>query len=325
MYHPVMKVFPPVIFLLFIFRSIFSQEFAVADYRGEPNIKIEVIYEKRIGKGVETLKEAFVIEKEAISILKKMDDKEKIEGLTSDYKKMIKKFVNASELYHEGHLLIYTVFDENCEKFQIEMRKMNHYASGLNKAKYYERKGGRNLARAKSIRQILIEADKPEWLQYKMHELEKLAIRNKGRALQIYQDFPVEYNYGWDDDVTPEELARFFNNPIIKLPPEDIFNRKPKEERQEPEGGEIVFRVQIAAHTVMLTDEYIKTFYTGNDSILEKKEGKWYKYQIGGFDNYKSADRLRINCRVPRAFVVAYQGDEKFTIKEALAILQAVQ
>ncbi|MBA7528538.1 hypothetical protein ES705_20725 [subsurface metagenome] len=75
----------------------------------------------------------------------------------------------------------------------------------------------------------------------------------------------------------------------------------------------------------MLTDEYIKTFYTGNDSILEKKEGKWYKYQIGGFDNYKSADRLRINCRVPRAFVVAYQGDEKFTIKEALAILQAVQ
>ena len=108
---------------------------------------------------------------------------------------------------------------------------MNHYASGMNKAKYYEHKGERTMARANAIRDILKDADKPEWIQYKMHEafeLEKLAIRDKGRALQIYQDFPVEYNYGWDNDVTAEELARFFNNPVINLPPEEVFTEVAK-------------------------------------------------------------------------------------------------
>ncbi len=323
--HPVMKLFTSILAFTLFIPSLFSQDISVADYRGELNIKIELIDEKKIEKGVEILIEASKIEKEAIAILKKMDDTEITGGISSDYNKMLKKFIEASILYGEGHTLIYNVFNENCAKFQLEMKKMNHYASGLNKAKYYELKGERNLARATSIREFLLEADKPEWIQYKMHEalqLEKLSVRNKGRALQIYQDFPVEYNYGWENDVTPEELAKFFNNPLIKLPPEDVFKRKPVEERDIPEGGEVIFRVQIAAHTVTLTDQYIKTFYTGKDSVIEIHEGKWYKYQIGSFDNFKSADKLRMSCRVPRAFVVAYQEGRKLTIKEALAIIQ---
>jgi hypothetical protein len=317
-------IFHIAIFLLFTV-PVFSQNITVSDYRGELNIKIEVIDEKRIEKGVETLNEAILVEKEAIRMLKALDDTIIMLGESSDYKKMIRKFLDASELFGEGHFLIYSVFDENCEKFQIEMKKMNHYASGLNKAKYYERKGKRNIARAIDIREILPEADKPEWIQYKMHEafqLEKLSIRDKGRALQIYQDFPVEYNYGWENDITPEELEKFFNNPLVKLPPEDVFKRKPVEERKEPEGGEVVFRVQIAAHTVTLTDDYIRTFYTGKDSVIEINEGKWYKYQIGSFDNFREANKLRISSRVPRAFVVAYQDGKKLTIKEALAIIQ---
>jgi hypothetical protein len=297
-------------------------------YRGELNIKLEVLDEKRLEKGIETLNSAVVIEREALSLLKAMDDEEKIEGSSSNYKKMLRDFMQASSLYQEGHGLIYLVYDENCTKFLEEMKKMNHYASGMNKAKYYEQKGERTLVRANAIREILQEADKPEWIQYKMHEafeLEKLAIRDKGRALQIYQDFPVEYNYGWDDDVTPQELARYFNNPVINLPPEEVFKRVPPEEKREPEGGPIVFRVQIAAHTVPIEEEYIRTFYTGPDSIIEVWENSWYKYQIGSFDNYHDADKLRIACRVPRAFVVAYQDNKKLTIKEALAKLQAVQ
>jgi len=323
--HPVMKLFTSILIFTLYSSFIFSQDISVTDYRGELNIKIELIDEKKIEKGVETLNEAGKIEREALSILKKIDDTEIAEGTSSDYKKMLKKFIEASLLYGEGHTLIYNVFNENCAKFQLEMKKMNHYAAGLSKAKYYELKGERNLRRATSIREFLLEADKPEWIQYKMHEafqLEKLAVRNKGRALQIYQDFPVEYNYGWENDVTPEELAKFFKNPLIKLPPEDIFKRKPVEEREIPEGGEVIFRVQIAAHTVTLTDQYIRTFYTGQDSVIEVHEGKWFKYQIGSFDNYKSADSLRISCRVPRAFVVAYQEGRKLTIKKALAIIQ---
>lgn len=327
-YHPVMKIFLLLIYLVFIFPVVSAQQFSISQYRGELNIKLELIDEKRLEKGIETLNEASLLEQEALSILKMMPDTELIEASSSTYKKMIKTLLDASNLYHNGHLYIYTVFNENCEKFQDEMRKMNHYAAGMNKAKYYERKGESTMKRATLFREVLLEADKPEWMQYKMHEsleLEKLAIRDKGRALQIYQDFPVEYQYGWDNDVTSEELAKFFNDDIIKLPPEEVFKRIPEEEQKEPAGGKIVFRVQIAAHTVILEDDYIKTFYTGEDSVIQIREGKWYKYQIGSFNNFEDANNLRIKCRVPRAFVVAYQEDRKLTIKEALALLQSTQ
>ena len=326
--HTSMKVLIKASCLIFCIGSVYAQDFSLKSYRGELNIKLEIIDEKRLEKGIETLNSAAQVEREALSLLSAMNDEEKIEASSSNYKKMLKYFEDASSLYQEGHGLIYLVYDENCAKFLEEMKKMNHYASGMNKAKYYERKGERTMARANAIREILQEADKPEWIQYKMHEaleLEKLAIRDKGRALQIYQDFPVEYNYDWDDDVTPEELARFFNNPVVNLPPEEVFKRVPPEEKKEPEGGPIVFRVQIAAHTVQIDEDYIRSFYTGKDSIMEIREGSWFKYQIGSFDNYKDADKLRIECRVPRAFVVAYQDNKKLTIKEALAKLQAVQ
>lgn len=327
-YHPVMKYIPSLIFLFSFVIDIQAQYFDISQYRGELNIKLEIVDEKRLEKGIESLNEASLLEAEAISILKMMPDTELIEASSMQYRKMIKKFLEASNTYHIGHLYIYSVFNENCEKFLDQMRKMNHYAAGMHKAKYYERKGESTIKRAELLRDVLVEADKPEWMQYKMHEsleLEKLAIRDKGRALQIYQDFPVEYNYNWDNDVTPEELAKFFNDDIIKLPPEEVFNRTPEELKVEPEGGKVEFRVQIAAHTVILEEDYIKTFYTGQDSVYQVKEGMWYKYQIGNFDNFKEADNLRKRCRVPRAFVVAYQEDKKLTIKEALALLQSVQ
>ena len=308
--------------------GVSAQSFSVSQYRRNLNVKLESIDEKRLEKGVETLNEASSFENEALDILKHMPDSELIEGNSANYKKMMRRFYEASETYHEGHLYIYTVFDENCAKFLEEMRKMNHYASGMNKAQYYEQKGESNMKRATMLREVLLEADKPEWMQYKMHEsmeLEKLAIRDKGRALQIYQDFPVEYNYDWDDDVSAEELARYYKNPVINLPPDDVFKKSQDKKQTKPESGRIVFRVQIAAHTVILEDEYIRTFYTGQDSVMQTREGKWYKYQIGSFDNYKDADNLRIKCRVPRAFVVAYQDDRKLTIKEALALIQSGQ
>jgi tetratricopeptide (TPR) repeat protein len=305
-----------------------AQDIVLKDYRGELNIKLEVLDDKRLEKGIEIINSAIPVEQSALELLRGMSDKEKIEGSSSDYKKMIKYFTQASELYKEGHGLIYMVYNDNCAKFLIDMKKMNHYASGMNKAKYYENKGERTKARADNIRQLLLDADKPEWIQYKMHEafqLEKLAIRDKGRALQIYQDFPVEYNYGWDDDVTPEELAKFFNNPLVKLPPEVVFKVKPSEVKKEPEGGPIQFRVQIAAHTVPLEQGYIRTFYTGNDTVNETYENGWYKYQIGTFETFQDAEKLRVGCRVPRAFIVAYQDNKKISIKEALAKIQAIQ
>jgi hypothetical protein len=322
-----MKAKINLLLFLIITTCLQAQEFSVTNYRKGLNIKLDVSDEKRLDKGVETLIDGLIIENDALSIFKTMSDTEKIAGISPDYNKAIKKLLQASEKYKEGHLLLYTVYKENCEKFVDVNKKLQHYASGINKAKYYEQKGEKNHDKSLKIREIILIADKPEWIQYKMHEaleLEKLAIRDKGRALNIYQDFPVEYDYRWEDDVTSEQLAKIYKNPIVNVPSDEVFKKKtvpldkPKEEA-------VVFRVQIAAHTIHIKNDYIRTFYTGKDSVKEIKENNWYKYQIGNFDNYADADSLQKVCRVPRAFVVAYQDSTKLSIKEALKRLQHPQ
>jgi hypothetical protein len=316
-----------ILLFLLINTCVFTQNFTAAIYRKDLNIKLTTIDEKRIDKAVEILNTAQVIEDEALSILQNMSDTEKIAGISADYIKSIKKLLQASEKYKEGHSLIYTVYNENCGKFDNVMRKIQHYASGVNKAKYYEQKGEKSFNKSLSIREIILVADKPEWIQYKMHEaieMEKLAIRDKGRALNIYQDFPVEYDYQWEDDISSEILAEFFKNPIVNVPPDEVFKKKPIPV-ELPKEEAIVFRVQIAAHSVQITNDYIKTFYTGEEKPIEVFEKSWYKYQIGNFDNYASADSLQKICRVPRAFVVAYQNDQKLSIKDALKKIRAAQ
>lgn len=312
-----------IVFGFFVFLSnCYNQEFDPALYRKDLSIKLSVIDEKRLEKACEVLNEAQNTENEALMTLQNMSDSEKVAGISPEYLKSIKKLLLASEEYKEGHTLIYTVFTENCGKFVDVMRKIQHYASGVNKAKYYEQKGEKTMNKALRIREIVQEADKPEWIQYKMHEaieLEKLAIRDWGRALNIFQDFPVEYDYHWDDDVSTEILEEFYKNPIVNVPPDEVFKKKTKPV-ELPKEEKVVFRVQIAAHTVQISDDFIKTFYTGTEKPVEIFEKSWYKYQIGNFDNYASADSLMKNCRVPRSFVVAYQNGVKLSIKEALKI-----
>jgi hypothetical protein len=326
-YHSKMKVKINLLLFIILTSSVFSQEFSVKAYRKDLNIKLDVNDEKRLEKGIEILNDALEIENEALSILKSMSDTEKIAANSNNYNKSIKKLLFASEKYKEGHFLIYTVFTENCGKFVDINRKLQHYASGINKAKYYEQKGEKTFNKALNIREIILIADKPEWIQYKMHEaleLEKLSIRDKGRALNIYQDFPVEYNYGWNDDVSADQLAEIFKNPIVNLPSEEVFKKKPIPV-EIPKEEAVIFRVQIAAHTVHIDEGYIRGFYTGNDAIQEIRENNWFKYQIGSFDNFASADSLQKVCRVPRAFVVAYQNGVKLSIKDALRKIQNTQ
>lgn len=312
--------------------SINAQLFQPSDYRKDLSIKLEVIDEKRIEKGVKILNEAFLVERQAIKMIEDLKEDEKLDASSSDYKKAIKKLIQASETYREGHMIIYTVFQENCIKFEEIMGKMQHTATGINKAKFYERKGARAFDKALSTRDLLLMLEKHDLIQYKMAEaleLEKLSIRDRGRAVQIYQDFPVEYDYGWIDDVTAEEVEAAFKDPAISRPPDDLFVQKaatPEIIVEKPAMAPIIFRVQIAAHTVQIDDKYIKeNIYAGNMPVKEVFEDNWYKYSIGEFDNFNAANNLLKQCRVAKAFVVAYQEGTKLSIKDALSQIRENQ
>ena len=120
-----MKVIFSILYLIFYISSLLAQNITLSQYRGELNIKLDIIDDKRLEKGVEILNSAATVENEALALLNTMDDEEKIEGISSNYKKMLKSFIEASDLYQEGHSLIYLVYDENCIKFLEEMKKRN--------------------------------------------------------------------------------------------------------------------------------------------------------------------------------------------------------
>ncbi len=319
--------------VLLISSPSFAQQFKAEDYRKDLSVKISIIDEKRIEKGVELLNDAYLIELKAIELIENLPEDEKLKATNPNYKKAVKKLIQTSESYREGHMIVYTVFQENCMKFKEEMKKMKHYASGINKAKLYERKAFKAYERSLSIRDLILMIEKPDLIQYKMAEaieLEKLSIQHKGRALQIYQDFPVEYDYKWENDLTPEEVEAAFRDPAVSRPPDDLFVQRPTEETShDPDKvkeGPIVFRVQIVAHTIKMDESYIReNVYMGNEPIKEIYDDKWYKYSIGKFDNFREADALLKSCRVNKAFIVAYQDGKKLTIKTALEKIKANQ
>jgi hypothetical protein len=311
--------------------NLFSQQFQATEFRKDLTIKLDVVDEKRIDKGVDIINLAYEMERAAINDFEAMNEDDKPNRTSPEYKKVVKKLLESSEKYREGIMVIYTVFQENCVKKGELMNKKYSYATGLNKAKFYDRKAAKAYDRSLSIRDLVLMLERPELIQYKMAEaleLEKLSIRDRGRALQIYQDFPVEYNYGWDDDVTPGQVEAAFKDPAISKPPDDLFVQKPISEIQPAQRKEppIVFRVQIAAHTSPIELTYIKqNLYFGDLPVREALEDNWYKYSIGEFDNFNQANNLLKQIQVNKAFVVAYQEGKRLPIKDALAKIRLNQ
>ncbi len=324
MKYPSILKFPALITLLCIFCNsyIVAQNHEISEYYKELNLKFNAADEKKFEKAIKILDDADVLLNEANQIYESLDEAEKNLAESPAYKKAFKKLVEASDGYKEGHTMIYSVFKDKAREFWDTMDKDNHYAAGMEKAKYYEKKALKGLSRALLKRDIVTDADRYEAALYQMKEafdLEKLAIRDQGRAIQIYQDFPVEYNYGWDDDITLEEVLAMNRNPVIKEPPQDIFGTVDKTvEIDSLLLKDIIFKVQIAAHTVPLTEEYLRTIYLGGMTIDMIYEEEWYKYSIGRYKTLEEATETLEECNVKKAFITAYQAGKKLTIQEAL-------
>ncbi len=316
-----------------VMKNVNSQQFEFQQFQEGVEIKFSIVDEKRIEKGIKILNQAQKGEQLAIQKIEAINDEEKLKQTNPDYKKAVKDLIESSEEYKEGFSLISTVYIENSEKFRKSQQKINHHAAGVNKAKFYEQKATKAYTRATNIRNLLIQMEKFDLIQYKMAEaleLELLSIRDRGRALRIYSDFPVEYNYRWEDDVTQEQVNAAFSDPAISRPKEDLFVQSKKENQKDevlsPEQEPIIFKVQIAAHTIAMTDEYIKeNIYNGTEKVEETFDGTWYKYSIGDYDNFNDAKNMLSKSNVRKAFIVAYQGEKKLTIKSALAIIKANQ
>jgi hypothetical protein len=321
-----------IVFLLFFFGyhvTMNAQERHLTDYTRELTIKISNAEEKKVDKGIKILEDADAGFSQAENLFSGLSELEQKEKISENYEKSLKDLQAVSELYKEGNQIIYQVFKDKCEEFWSRMKRVQHFAAGVEKGKYYESQARKHLLMAGQRRDQALWTDRYEYARLKIreaNELENEAILDQGRALQIYSDYPVEYNYGWENDVTVEEINEIYKNPAVHEPPEDIYATVDPKGKVDPAlMEEIIFKVQIAAHTVPLTEEYLRTIYKGGMSIDMIYEDEWYKYSIGRFRSFEEATRTLEDCKVRKAFIVAYQGGKKLTIQEAIDLLGKMQ
>ena len=299
---------------------------SVKHYTDGLNIQFDLLESKKLDRAMNLLDEADASFQKANQLYDQLSTLEKKERITGDYRKALKTLFEASEKYKEAHTIVYTVYKTKAEVFWKKMSKVSHYAAGMDKARYYEGKALKSYNRSLIRREQVLETDRFEYGLIIMKDalaLEKLSIRDEGRAVQIYSDYPVEYNYGWDDDKTLEEIVAIMRDPAINEPPDDIFATVDKETKVDSVLlKEIIFKVQIAAHTMPLSNEYLETLYKGDLKIDMIFEDNWYKYSIGRYLTYDEAEATRRECNIKKAFVVAYEGGKHIPTQEAIKIME---
>ncbi|MCH5309204.1 MAG: N-acetylmuramoyl-L-alanine amidase [Prevotella sp.] len=81
---------------------------------------------------------------------------------------------------------------------------------------------------------------------------------------------------------------------------------------------EPVFKVQILASTVLLEDGHVQ--FKGLKEVGSYQEGGYYKYTVGASTDHAEVSRLckEIKEKFPEAFVVAFKGEQKVNLAEAI-------
>ncbi|MFO7923822.1 MAG: SPOR domain-containing protein [Bacteroidales bacterium] len=213
---------------------------------------------------------------------------------------------------------LYQIFDQNCRKARKNIPA--EIPEEFERAGQLEHDAGDNMHKAGIIRD---EAEKAEDISrmdrlYVMAlDLEMIALLNKARALLIYQDFPIVYEYQWFDDVSilsgkPDRAVR-----VIEI----SGNNKPSENLTEIDLTEregISFIIQIAAHTERISGPDLSEIYSGNEKINVIFEDSWYKYYLGPYDSFEEAEGAMKSLNLRNAFIAAYLNGRRIGVKEAI-------
>jgi hypothetical protein len=328
--HKRMMIYTAIIACIILLggRKVFSQN-NIGQFTSELNIKFQSGELNKIERALAILNEADARFDKASSGFSALTDIEKKERFSSGYRNALKDLFESSERYNEAYNLVFSVFRDKTNSFWQKMNRNNHRASGMDKARYYEGRAMKTLNRSLIRRQQVLECDRFEYSLGIMKDainLEKMAVREQGRALQICSDYPVEYNYGWEDDLTLEQVVAIMKDPIVHEPPADIFATVDKSVQVDSSlFREVIFKVQVAAHTMPLSEDYLNTVYRGDLKIDMVFEEDWYKYSIGRYRTFDEAEATRLECNIRKSFVVAYQEGHKISTQEAIQITQKIE
>ncbi len=182
----------------------------------------------------------------------------------------------------------------------------------------FERHAENNMKKSGIIRN---EAEKAEGFteSFRLYEmafdLELIALLSKGRALRIYQDYPIIYEYPWDDDFTVMDGKPVRALRVIEIDHDEMDRDIEAADLTEKEG--ISFIVQIAAHSEELSKSEINSIYSGAMDVNLIFEDNWYKYYLGPFERFEEAERVMKNLNIRNTFIAAYMDGKRLSVGEA--------
>jgi hypothetical protein len=272
----------------------------------ELSLNLDKSSQKKVDKVNNLMVDAEKLLEQAISSNEK-------ERSTAEIKQSMDKCLAAAEIM-KG------LYESVVEDFYKKSNRI--YINKFDHARYYDQKADGYMSTAKRMLQKRDSVSElKDFQQYSANAFDaySFAMIDQMRAMKIYQDFPIEYPYEWDDFfkqhqiiLAREEAAKVKANVEYKAEKEQVVKESFKM---------IYFRVQIAAHTAPIPESQLKPMYAGKVPIQEFKDGDWYKYTIGNFERYEQALDLLKTCGVRKAFIVAYDSqnvrqDLKSVIKD---------
>jgi outer membrane protein OmpA-like peptidoglycan-associated protein/tetratricopeptide (TPR) repeat protein len=118
------------------------------------------------------------------------------------------------------------------------------------------------------------------------------------------------------EDTTDDPIT--LSDSDVEMAPKD----KPNDVDQvtDERNNDFLYRVQIAAVKTKISDVKLNSLHGDSDKINYVKEDGYYKYNIAETPSYFVARQVLEKSNVKNAFIVAYKGDEKLKVEDAIAI-----
>lgn len=117
-----------------------------------------------------------------------------------------------------------------------------------------------------------------------------------------------------ETQAVPEELKE---KPVVAA----IATPKPEvTEFPAKEVKDVFLSIQILADKTKASETQIKQAYSGSLPIIEKTGDGWYRYSVGQFTNVATA-RETMQKEGIKGFIVAYNKNQRITVKEALEMI----
>lgn len=91
-----------------------------------------------------------------------------------------------------------------------------------------------------------------------------------------------------------------------------------KKEAQEAAEEQVVFKIQLFALERTLQDNHLA--FKGLKNVSYYSEGRFYKYTYGEAATFDAIEAIRksIEKKFPEAYIIAFKGDKKITVSEAI-------